>query len=473
MLRPLRIPTAMLVVAILIVAAGLAVFRLPLQGAGPEASAHLIDEGADTVNDFHASLDVDPWNGTGPCNPVDTTVDLGAGGYDVAVCIESAPASVTTFEFSLPYDAGFTSCLDVSCPSGDCLDDNPDANAGSSLGSGTPTSPDLGSGWDCNLVDSMEPSWEPTCHRNGEATAWMACWSMTGPFTAPTGDVGFPLAIVTFMPVVEGTDNPSLSGVVLGEAYGTEMGSCNPVENVSITCFGGSIHFCQGDVDCDGVLDASDNCPATYNPGQENSDGPCRPNGSLVPGDCAANPADDPLGDACDPDADNDALLNESENEASCPYMVDRDSDDDGPLDGYEVAAGKDPCNKAIRPYGCVSPLDSDSDGFTDCVESAGYSTCAFADDTFPTFTECADPVDSDGDDCPDWVEIVDLNGNLVADVSDVMLTAKRALLMFPPSDSDPVFDIDRNGTINVTDAYRAALNSSLVKGNAYCLDGE
>jgi hypothetical protein len=296
----------------------------------------------------------------------------------------------------------------------------------------------------------------------------MTCWSLTGPFTAPTGDVGFPLAIVTFTTLAEGIDNLALGDVVMGDRWSTELGSCNPVHNVPISCLGAAVDLCEGDVDCDGFLDGVDNCPANYNPDQMNTDGPCRPNGSQIPGQCASNPAADNLGDACDPDADNDSLPNSSENEASCPFRLVGDSDGDGPLDGYEVADGKNACNVASKPA-CSNQTNTDNDGFTDCTEHSGYATCAFNGDTFPSYTACSDSTDSDGDGCADWIEIVDVDGSKQANLLDVMWIAKRMFNIIPASDSDPVLDTDKSGVVNLIDGLLAAKNSTLVKNHAPC----
>jgi len=228
------------------------------------------------------------------------------------------------------------------------------------------------------------------------------------------------------------------------------------------------VFLAEPDADGDGISDAADNCPTVYNLDQLNGDGGGRPNGSLIPGEWAGNPAQDGLGDVCDSDNDNDALPDSSEYEASCPYRLVADSDGDRALDGYEVAMGSDPCAAASKPV-CTSPTDSDGDGFTDCMEHSGYNTCAFAGDTAPGYTTCASPTDSDGDGCADWIEIVDIDGNRKADMNDVMVVAKRMFNLIPASDSDPVLDMDKNGKVNISDAMLAARNSSLIRPHLPC----
>jgi Ca2+-binding RTX toxin-like protein len=74
------------------------------------------------------------------------------------------------------------------------------------------------------------------------------------------------------------------------------------------------------DTDVDGFVDSSDNCPATANPGQTDTDG-------------------DDAGDACDADDDGDGVADASDN---CPLVVNpgqADSDDDGMGDACDPFA--------------------------------------------------------------------------------------------------------------------------------------
>jgi hypothetical protein len=188
---------------------------------------------------LHASIDADPDNGSGPCNPIDTrgTGYIGLS-YDVAICLESMPKELGAFSFLVNYDGGMSSCTDIACPTGDCLDDNPDANAGTT--SFGPTN--LGAGWDCNPVDLMEP----TCHwsiLNWNA-AGISCWNLIGPYTTPVGDVAFPLAVINLNAIAQGTDHLTLASVLLTSTDAIDMGdigSCNPVSSAEIPCYGAEI----------------------------------------------------------------------------------------------------------------------------------------------------------------------------------------------------------------------------------------
>jgi Thrombospondin type 3 repeat len=120
--------------------------------------------------------------------------------------------------------------------------------------------------------------------------------------------------------------------------------------------------FVQFDSDGDGILDVDDNCPSTWNSGQEDGD-------------------TDGVGDVCD----------------VCPGSDDAiDTDTDGVPDGCDVCAGFD------------DTIDTDTDGVPDgCDACAGFNDNIDEDDDgFPDPCDvCAgfdDGIDSDSDDVPD-----------------------------------------------------------------------
>lgn len=126
---------------------------------------------------------------------------------------------------------------------------------------------------------------------------------------------------------------------------------------------------CDPDDDNDGVLDGVDNCQFTANPNQTNNDG-------------------DAFGDVCDPDDDNDGVLDGADNCPTTPNsnqanndgdslgdVCDPDDDNDGALDGA------DNCPLNANP----TQADNDNDGQGDA--------CDADDDN--------DNVPDTGDNCP------------------------------------------------------------------------
>jgi hypothetical protein len=139
------------------------------------------------------------------------------------------------------------------------------------------------------------------------------------------------------------------------------------------------------DQDGDGIVDASDNCPAVQNVDQADADGdglgnPCD---SDSDGDGVDDTADncsalanadqadvdgDRIGDACDADIDGDSILNENDNCRVTANATQADFDGDGPGDACDpdddndgVDDGQDSCagtagGVLILSNGCSSP---------------------------------------------------------------------------------------------------------------------
>jgi parallel beta-helix repeat protein len=295
---------------------------------------------------------------------------------------------------------------------------------------------------------------------------------------------GGPVSGSPFSAVTDGSGVASVNVPGLGIGVYDVTARWNPLtDGDSLTVFG------PGDSDGDGVADSVDNCPTVYNPDQLNSDGGRRPNGP-IPGEWASNPSQDKMGDACDPDDDNDGLPDTSEAlcrpgpEFSCPpatcscdlavgtrptattCKLDRcdplnaDTDGDRVVDGYEVANGYDPLNPLSKPT-WVGGSDSDGDGLLDWFERGGYNTCAFDGDTRPGWTTCSVSQDSDGDGCADTLEVLDLNGDRGVNVGDQLALALRTSAIGPGDPvSDAIFDVTKDGGINVGDQLLMALNT-------------
>jgi hypothetical protein len=136
-----------------------------------------------------------------------------------------------------------------------------------------------------------------------------------------------------------------------------------------------------GDVDGDGVINISDNCPTVANPGQADSDSDgegdaCPGTGGFIDedGDGILDAIDPDLEDGPLGDSDGDGIDNGTDN---CPTILngpqgdadsdglgdacDPDDDNDGILDGDEVLGGTDP--PAPFPGGIGGGSDGDLDG--------------------------------------------------------------------------------------------------------------
>jgi hypothetical protein len=222
-----------------------------------------------------------------------------------------------------------------------------------------------------------------------------------------------------------------------------------------------------GDSDLDTVPDTVDNCPFVWNPGQENFDAAPLDNGPSIPGDDGTVPRGDGLGDACDPDDDNDFLPDDLEavgcgsgpmsargdntnddnhdGNPAPPMGTDTadngpswDSDGDGVIDGYECAHGSNPLDRlSVPPALPDDPNDTDGDGLRNGWERRHWRTL----DTV---------VDSDGDGLGDCTEAMDVNGNGLLTAADSTFI-KQAFFGVIGKSWD--FDINGNGLITVADA--------------------
>lgn len=211
------------------------------------------------------------------------------------------------------------------------------------------------------------------------------------------------------------------------------------------------------DADGDGVPDGTDNCPAVPNPDQRNTDAAPIPvgrgSGILINGaeyDTTV-PNADGLGDACDPDDDNDGLPHTSEgvfpataclaaSAAADPLAA--DSDGDGVVDGEECALGTDPASAASKPPPDNTCVDTDGDHVRDALEVRGWGT---------------DPnnADSDGDGLPDGVEVYivnDIHAGWVR-VNNHLDSSAPDFAAFPAAGADVVITLN-NGHVSNAQGY-------------------
>jgi hypothetical protein len=243
------------------------------------------------------------------------------------------------------------------------------------------------------------------------------------------------------------------------------------------TCVPGAAPCGTPDSDCDGIVNASDNCPPASNAGQTNGDsGPPPPagntggwsNGPTVEGDDTTVANGDALRDDCDLDKDNDGRLDYREAAGAsgdCGAAITTDIsahndyggvtaptgdgpswDTDGDVvpDGVECRLGTHPASfsPAHRAacFAAAGPGDSDGDGIHDSWEMCKWMTR-------PSGTSSTD---SDNDGINDCIEVADVNGNGVANAADATIVLRAATLI--DVGDLAAEDINANGLVNAAD---------------------
>jgi len=235
---------------------------------------------------------------------------------------------------------------------------------------------------------------------------------------------------------------------------------------------------CNRDTDGDGFNDLTsishayintnpfvDNCIVIPNPGQLNTDGEFYDLPPTILYDDLTNPRSDALGDPCDPDADNDGILNTTETAGPpCPSAsgatnpLKLDTDGDGTIDSAECLLGTDPVNPLSVPP--RSPAaDTDHDGLADLTEIILGTNPLLPDTDGDGLIDGAEVkyygsnplvADTDSDGCDDGKEAASINADRAVTSTDLQQVAAH----FGPAGPTYIRGLDpnRDGTINATD---------------------
>jgi hypothetical protein len=187
-------------------------------------------------------------------------------------------------------------------------------------------------------IDATKESGEPAhAGDNGGKSVWWT-WtpSLTGPVTVTTlgSDFDTLLAVYTGGAVTSlsliAQNNDTLSGTTSAVSFTAVAGTTYHIAVDGVAAAWGTIQLMWSylDSDGDGVIDALDNCMSVANPTQANFDG-------------------DSLGDACDPDDDNDQMPDAWEIANGLnpydPSDAAADPDGDGTTNSDEYLNGTDP----------------------------------------------------------------------------------------------------------------------------------
>jgi hypothetical protein len=224
------------------------------------------------------------------------------------------------------------------------------------LADAVPLSGQSGSSYGNNTGTSLE-SGEPAKAGNagGRSVWWTWQAPVSGPVSWDTAGSTFDTLLAAYtgssipalVSVAENDDDAGFttSRIVFSVTAGTSYAIAVDGKNAASGTITINWEYTDPDSDGDTVIDSLDNCPNDANTDQSDVDG-------------------DMLGDVCDPDADNDGLLNTDEVIYGSDPLV-SDTDGDTLLDGAEVNThGTDPTSS-----------DSDSDEVSDGDEVNVYGT--------------------------------------------------------------------------------------------------
>jgi len=189
------------------VAIGIAVVMIAVPRLGGQADRAAAQYGP------VVSLDMDTTDG-GPCADIDASASHEIGeSYDVAICVEGLYEGnpIGGLIFDILYDDTLNRAPEMA-DVGAALDDNPDANAGTTTW-GDGLGPEGGEyGWDCSNWGIAYPEGDKNpASGPGNGDAFIACRSIVGPWTLGDDETSGVLALIRFEALAEGADHSQRS----------------------------------------------------------------------------------------------------------------------------------------------------------------------------------------------------------------------------------------------------------------------
>lgn len=187
---------------------------------------------------FHLAIDADATDGSAPCAPINTARFVLPGQtYQVAVCYMNPPEAPQAFQARVLYDGDLNTAPEVADVQ-PALDDNPDANAGTTTWPNA-SGQTLGGGWDCSSLGFSFPQGDDAT-TPAENDAIILCTSTTGPYDMISSGA---LALITFEATGLGTESLSFDTdtVVRGYPSILDIASCGDIPSVTVPCYGATI----------------------------------------------------------------------------------------------------------------------------------------------------------------------------------------------------------------------------------------
>jgi hypothetical protein len=215
-----------------------------------------------------------------------------------------------------------------------------------------------------------------------------------------------------------------------------------------------------------------DNCIVVANADQQNNDADFIDLPVIAIVDDDTRVFSDGLGNACDPDDDNDGAADTAETGTPCASAsgatnpAKEDTDADLFVDAYECLVAHDPASAASVPPFIVAN-DSDGDGLGNGIEAALGTNPNDVDtdndriaDGLEVRAYASNPLaaDTDGDGCVDGIEVASVNEDRKVSSIDLSLVAQH----FGPGTSPLYvreFDINRDGKISSIDLSLIGMN--------------